>query len=724
STHEDDDAQDVDVYIPRPALFDELMRRAGSAKAKDGGGIGLLGDLGTGKSVLIDRFAKQLGETGWQAFLVKGGDLPNNQNLAFIRAWIRQIARTYKDPHALVRKAAEAIGLKKHIDAVIEIYLSDTGRPEVGHELPWSDATGFANFSAALLYRMVRFAMRSGPVLLAVDDIDTSDSFAMAFLDALLSGIQKQPILILVSRRIESHVLDHGLPGNAEILQIGGFNEGESRQFIGQMLSYTPPPEVVSEMHLRTSGNPMFLRELTRALRKRGGERITDVSQMTGGGIPFNLEELLGARIDGLPDHLRDLMAIASVLGETFREDFFFQVTPSHLEPQQNLHDLVAKNVLAAQYDDFERVHIAFNPRALRKVVYDRLPRETRHQIHTRIIEFLEQAQDWAAVDPLEYPSLVAFHYRSIDGFEGAAFYLLQAGELLLDLYDYEGAIAEFKEALALLDQQGVDRANETRVRTTAKLLVALRESGHIDDARQLLSKVPPLDSLTGTIRLDLLYEKGMVEMESGAIQESLEALTSLKDIAAEEVDVKREIKALLALAQLFDKENQLARAAALLMDVSKKVEILGELDLQDPDDRKLYWTAYNQLGTLFIRQKDYQRAQQFLATAYEQARAIEDFRGLVRVLSNLGALSLSMRDVKRAMEYFENAVQCAKGIGDLLNQSRILTNMGITSMEANDHEASKRYFKEARTLAEEIGWYEGLAELSLHIKRLQKAMT
>ena len=43
--------------------------------------------------------------------------------------------------------------------------------------------------------------------------------------------------------------------------------------------------------------------------------------------------------------------------------------------------------------------------------------------------------------------------------------------------------------------------------------------------------------------------------------------------------------------------------------------------------------------------------------------------------------------------------------------------------MEANELEGSKRYFKQARKIAEEIGWHEGLADLSLHINKLKHAM-
>ncbi len=719
---EDTQLEDLDVYVPRPSYFDELLRRANSAKDKAGGGVAILGDLGTGKTVLLDRLSKRLSETGWQSFVTRETGLGGQLGLAPIRSWIRQIANTYKKPEKLLRKACGDIGLEQHVDAVLKVFLGDQQEAMELQELPWSDASGFAHFTGALLHRMLRFAMRKGPVLLGIDDIAVQDSFTLNFIDSLLSGITKQPILIVVTRRIESSALDHGLPGNFEILDISGFNEQESRQFVAQVLGYTPPPDIVAQIHQRSSGNPMFLNQMVRTVLQKSGGKLDSGADLLDADMPTNLQELLGSRIDALPDQLRDLLSIASVIGESFREEFFFQITPSHLEPDENLQHLVALNFLEASYDNFDRVQLSFQPRALRKVVYDRLPKKSRHQLHARIIEFLEQAADYAAVDPLEYPLMVAFHYRNVEGWEGAAYYLAMAGDMLLDLYDYTAAIDQFQEAIDLLKDR-VEPTHQTLLAARASLLVALRESGRLEDARLIIEHLPPIDDVEPNLKRELHYEQGMIALEAGSLGQSLQHLEASRDFAIELGDPKSEVNAMLGIAQVYEKQNQLPRAARLLQEVSQKVQNLGELDLQHPDDRKLFWTAYNQLGTLFIRQKDYQKAQQFLRTAYEKAKAIEDFRGLVRVMSNFGALSLSMRDVERAQNHFEQAAKFAASTGDLLNQSRILTNLGITALEANRLQDSKTYFKQARSIAEEIGWYEGLAELSLHIKKLKKAL-
>lgn len=717
--------EDVDVYVPRPALFDELVRRATDVRTNShGGGVAILGDLGTGKTVLLDHFVTTQQQAGWRIFGTGESSSKSHESLAPVRLWIRQIAATYKDPGLLIRKACEATGLKQNVDAAVQFFLGENSSADA---LPWEDPNGLMHFSSALLYRMMRFSMKTGPVMLVVDDLDVSDRLLMKFLENLLAGIQKQPVLLVATHRIESTALDHGLPGNFEILPIAGLNEGESRQLIAQMLGYTPPQSVVAQLHLRTSGNPMFLRELVRALRKQNSGRVLDDINLSESGIPLNLQELLAERIDMLPSNLRDLLAVASVLGEGFREDFFFQIVPSALNPDEGIQDLIALNVMEARFDSHQRVHVAFHPRAIRNIVYQRLPHAMREQIHNQIINFLENAPEYAAIDRLEHPLMLAFHYRSLNNFEGAAHYLVAAGQMMLDLYDYENAIEHIQDAIDLLNENQVAQTHPTLIQAAAHMLVALRESGRLEDAQRIIDQLPPLhdeiDGIDLPVRLELLHEKGLIEMEAGGIQRSSEDLHVLKEQAKEAGLIKLEIKALLALAQLFEKESQLPQAASLLMEVSQKVETIGDLDMHNPDDRKLCWTAYNQLGTLFIRQKDFQRAQQFLNAALQQARKIEDYRGLVRILSNLGALCLSIRDVKMATQYFKSAVSFAQGTGDLLNQSRILTNLGITSMEANDLEASKDYFRQARALAEEIGWYEGLAELSLHIRRLKKAL-
>jgi serine/threonine-protein kinase len=711
------------VYVPRPLYFDELTRRASVIKDGQGGGVAMVGHAGVGKSTIMARFAKDRADAGWQTFLVREQDMVRGQPLAPVRAWIRLIAQTYKDPAVLLRKACESIGLQKNVDNVVALYLDTRGQAAQG-EMPWSDQNGFTYFTAALFHRMVRFAMKKGAVLLAVDQLDTTDMVCNELISSFVAQASKFPILVLVNIRTEPGDLrTASAPAQLEVLQVEGFTPQESRQYIAQLLGSTPPPDAVAQLHERSGGNPLFLKEILRALVKRaGGVQALNAEGILEAGIPLNLQELLAQRVDELNDNARQLLAIASVLGESFREEFFYQITPAHLAPQLAIKEFVALGYMEAFQDSQGGVFVAFNPRALRVVLYDRIPKETRRQIHTTVIQFLEHAAEVAAVDLLELPLMLAFHYRSIESWEGAAHYLGKAGEVLLDLYDYAGAIAQLREGISLIEAR-TPPAHPLKISLKIKLLTALRESGQIEEAQQLITTIPSIEDIPAEYHAELLLEIGTCAMEGGNLDRATTALFKVVELARQQGNPKQEVKALLGLAQLFEKEEQVQRAANVLVEVSKKVEAIGELDFQDPDDRRLFWTAYNQLGTLCIRQKNIPGAQQYLQAALQRAQQIQDHRGLVRIMSNLGALFLSVRDAANALDLFDRALRMARATGDLLNQARILTNLGIATLEANDLEQSKAYFKEARTIAEEIGWYEGLADLSIHIKRLRKAL-
>src|SRR5207249_4726645 len=67
--------------------------------------------------------------------------------------------------------------------------------------------------------------------------------------------------------------------------------------------------DATREILARAEGNPLFLEELARS-------RVSD--DRRGHAIPETLHGVLTARIDRLPDELKDLLQVASVVGREF----------------------------------------------------------------------------------------------------------------------------------------------------------------------------------------------------------------------------------------------------------------------------------------------------------------------------------------------------------------------------------------------------------------------
>ncbi len=713
----------LDVHIPRVTYINEVMRRFSSVKMKKGGGIGVLGAFGVGKTVFIHDCLNELKKAGANVFYAQNIQVDERKSLSLIRIWIREIAKTYSDPQSLIEKAAASMGVTKGISALGPLYLSGAWDKKKATELPWSDNESFIFFTSSLLHRMIRFAMRKGPVILAVDDLSDADSATLRILDALLEAISNQPVLVLISRAFDPALKnDHGLPGNFEILNIGGFDFEQTQRFIRDALGKSPSSEVVERLFDKSGGNPVYLTEMVHQLRRHSNTQMLS-EEMLRNLVPLSLRELLAQRVDSLPTNLRDLLAIASVLGESFREELLYQVAPAHLGPQIGLPELISMGLLEAQYDAFGDVHVAFQPRTMRDVVYARLPNQTKKEFHTSIIGLLEAAPDLSSADPIDWAISLAFHSRAIDEFERSASYLGRAAESMLNTSDFPAAIHELNGALNLLRSNGFGFENHTTSHIFTLLISTAREGGQIDLALNLIHEIDFLEQLPEPYWMRFLLEKGRLGGRGVTIVDALSSLEKARDICIRDGNVLSELQAMLGMSSLFQEQNQLNHAGTLLIEVAKKVDGIGNLDLYDLEQRKLVWTAYNQLGTLFIRQQKVNDAQKYLNIALGRAKEIGDVRGIVRVLSNLGALCLTIRDVTTATEYFGRALVFAKSSGDLINQAKILTNLGVSALERNDFDMSKKSLKDAKIIAEEIGWTEGLVDISLHIRRLKAAL-
>jgi predicted ATPase len=105
---------------------------------------------------------------------------------------------------------------------------------------------------------------------------------------------------------------------------LDALSEAESQQLVSYLLEIEALPEQIRQMILqKAEGNPFFVEEVIRMLIERGaivqqdGHWITG-EQMEEIDIPDNLQGLLMARIDRLPDEVKHTLRVAAVIGRQF----------------------------------------------------------------------------------------------------------------------------------------------------------------------------------------------------------------------------------------------------------------------------------------------------------------------------------------------------------------------------------------------------------------------
>jgi predicted ATPase len=114
------------------------------------------------------------------------------------------------------------------------------------------------------------------------------------------------------------------LGGRLSTLNLEALQPEESRLLVSNLLQIEALPSDVRDLILqKAEGNPFFMEEVIRMLIDRGaihkvnGKWQSSVS-IDEVDIPDNLQGLLSARIDRLPNDVKQTLRIAAVIGRQF----------------------------------------------------------------------------------------------------------------------------------------------------------------------------------------------------------------------------------------------------------------------------------------------------------------------------------------------------------------------------------------------------------------------
>jgi predicted ATPase len=185
------------------------------------------------------------------------------------------------------------------------------------------------------------------PLVLVLEDLHWADPSSTELLIKLLPLVSSVPMLLCLVARPDHYApawklvtaVREVMGGSLTEITLGALSERDSRQLVANLLEIEELPEAMRALILRKAeGNPFFVEEVIRMLidhgaivRRQGGwvagEKIEQVE------IPDNLEGLLMARIDQLPDESRQVLRVASVIGRQFPVKVLEYVMRQGLEP-------------------------------------------------------------------------------------------------------------------------------------------------------------------------------------------------------------------------------------------------------------------------------------------------------------------------------------------------------------------------------------------------------
>ncbi len=295
------------------------------------------------------------------------------------------------------------------------------------------------------------------PVIIIIEDLHWMDKASEDFLSHLLEKLPNNRILLILLYRPEYQPPWTALQNYQEV-HLGELSNSTSSELLEALLSDGKPASELREVVLaKTEGNPLFVEEFVHAMLDNGsvlkeGERYTLNTINSTVKLPDTIQGIIAARVDRLPEGLKNTLQVASVIGRDFSYLVLQDVTQLPDELKTQLETLQQLEFIILKDGSLESEYI-FKHTLIHEVIYDGLLQKRRRELHESIGQSIEKLYSDKLDDLVE---VLAYHYQQSNALDKAVEYLRKSGRKALKQYAIESSHQHFKLASDILSGRTV----------------------------------------------------------------------------------------------------------------------------------------------------------------------------------------------------------------------------------------------------------------------------
>lgn len=521
--------------------------------------VTVLGEPGVGKTRLLQETAERLDSEGfvflWGRAAPYGGtpaltpvvdmiraacDVADDDDVETARAKITERVADLTDETSgsgLSRRILEAIGLGP-----------DGGSPSSAREF----IGVFDRFFEALALE--------GPLVLVVDDLHWASDELLDVIEGLPDRVGDVPIVVLaVSRPV---LLEHrsewgGGKRHAYTMQLEALSAADSERFVKAAFGASAVTRAIVDLIVtRAGGNPLFLSEMVAFLMsegivaEEGGEWIVE-DEYRLEALPNSLRSMVAARLDALPVDDKELLQLASVVGDTFWAGALASITGIAEEDMaQPLARLVEADllVLSGRPALSGEQEYRFRHGLTREAAYRTLPRARRARLHTLAGVWLEAHATDGGFD--------AYGFDGIDEAEALDFpMLISPGSGMLEEIAYH-----YEQAAVLTEGEEERFARDRAFQFLERAARDAAERAMFLQAERLFSRAHKMGGPTATS----LEGLGGVLFGLGRLAEAEQVLEDALDKAVAEEDRLTQARILTRVSELRQRQSMTSEAVDL----------------------------------------------------------------------------------------------------------------------------------------------------------------
>lgn len=470
-------AAPVDVYRTRPqgfvsgqgpVLVDRVTEMGAALatldalRAGDGGLVTLEGEPGIGKSSIVGEWLRRARELEINTLVGAASDIDVSTPYSAWRAVFEQLLGVAAATDPVARRTLTLERLKSDEQ---NLRLAPLLAPILSIDLPDNEVT--AQLSGAvradnigdLLIRLLGQEASKGPLIVVLEDVHWLDSASWSLVVRARREIP-QLLLVLTTRPVADVQADPlgAVRSQATTVRVGALSRSDAVALAARRTGATQLAEPVARIvQERAEGNPLFIEQLTYAMRDaglvvvdRGVLRAASGRQdLEGPIIPDTVQRVITTRLDQLPPTQAMTLKVASVIGERFAVRTLADIYPLATTDAQLMDDLetLTRLDLLAPVDSAPQPSYEFSHKITQEVAYNLMPFAQSRQLHRSLAEWYERTY---AADQTPFHPFLAYQWRKADVPARAIGHLELAAGQALRTFANEEAIGFLDEALSL----------------------------------------------------------------------------------------------------------------------------------------------------------------------------------------------------------------------------------------------------------------------------------
>jgi serine/threonine protein kinase/tetratricopeptide (TPR) repeat protein len=534
------------------ALFNEYQRTTEGRPRP----ILLLGEAGSGRSQVINRFHKLLRE--------------HSVTIAAISCF--EQSNSLLNPYqSLISLVAMALGFKDteslNTDGEASKALNDHIRTQFGLELPlmlfqWqreshTDADKWQIFE---ILRQIFFRLtQDRAVVVLVDNLHWANNFAIEFFGYLLRNLANTRLLFVATaneeeiNKLGSALREWLLVQSRYIafeqIKLKPFTVNEIQQLLESMFRRIEvPARELERLYDTTGGNPYYLVELIRLLVNDNKIAFSEgwwrCGSLEGIDLPTSIGITIQYKLERCKPETQEILQQAAVLGERFNFDLLAEVTEKDEDVLEKALIESSKAYLIREERGTRGDEFRFYNTTVRTVLYESLGKRQRRRQHLRVAQTIEEL--YRGKVSRFYGSLT-YHYYAAGEWEK----VIEFGYKSLEQANQQDAWREMEkyaqwieEAVGIINESPSEYApvnEELYAETRLKYCVALLRLGKLELAGERANEVLKIGQRCQNQRLvaqaksricELGWFQGFFAEAVRIGQEGLNLATQLDDVA------------------------------------------------------------------------------------------------------------------------------------------------------------------------------------------------